>query len=286
METRKDKILFIHKDDELYEYASQHLEKEGFRVIRVSDGEEAAMSLLSQDVAVIVADARTDKLDSLDLLDFVGSHYGDLPFIVLAEDGTMDVVAEAIKKGAFDYLKSPFDGFDLLGTVRRAMDHREERREQAERLSEKRRQKEAQETQNEIRSLLTKILPSILIPAPNEVKTRFIKEMCDHIENFYCEKYITKGEEIDSERVAEVVQLVFNQLGANFRVVRSSPNRILIEGDICPWGSESTKNPIFCMLTRAIVSRVAVRCRSCALVILEKTLGNGDEKCIIRIENL
>lgn len=285
MESKK-KILFVHKDDELYEHMSQHLMKDGFRIIRVSDGEEAAMSLLSEDVAVIVADAKADKLNSLDLLDFVGAHQEGTPFIIIAEDRTMEVVAQAIKKGAFDYLKKPFDGYDLVNTVRKAMDFREERVKNAEKLSEIRKEKEAQDSQNKIRSLLTNIIPSILFPAPQGMKNRFVKEMCDNIENLYCDKYISKTEEIDSERVAEVVQLVFNQLGGDFRTTKTSTNRITIEGTICPWGDEAKKNPVFCMLTRAIISRIAVRCRSCALVSLEKTIGRGDDRCVIRIENL
>lgn len=286
MEPNKKKILLVHKDDELYEYVSQHLGKEGFKIIRVSDGEEAAMSLLSNEVSVIVADAKADKLNSLDLLDFVGAHHEDLPFIVLAEDRTMEVVAQAMKKGAFDYLKKPFDGYHLVSTVRRAMDYRMEKEEHAEKLSEKMRERSAQESQNELRSLLTNIIPTILFPAPQEMRTRFVREMCDNIENLYCDKYISKSEEIDSERVAEVVQIVFNQLGADFRTVKTSPSRIVMEGTVCPWGDQAKKNPVFCMLTRAIVSRIAVRCRSCALVSLQKTIGKGDDKCIIRIENL
>ncbi|UCD92544.1 MAG: methanogen output domain 1-containing protein [Methanobacteriota archaeon] len=286
MESEKKKILLVHKDDELYEYVSQHLGRDGYRILRVSDGEEAAMLLLSNEVAVIVADAKTDKLNSLDLLDFVTTHHEDLPFIVLAEDGTMDVVAQAIKKGAYDYLKSPFDGYDLVNTVRKAVDYRVEREEHAEKLSEKMKERSAQESQNELRSLLTNILPTILFPAPQGMRTRFVKEMCDNIENLYCDKYISKTEEVDSERVAEVVQLVFNQLGADFKTVKASSSRVVMEASVCPWGEEAKRNPVFCMLTRAIISRIAVRCRSCAMVNLERTIGKGDDKCVIRIENL
>ena len=110
--------------------------------------------------------------------------------------------------------------------------------------------------------------------------------MCDNIENLYCDKFISRGEEVDSERVAEVIQLVFNQLGANFEIVKTTPQKIVIEGKNCPWGDQAKENPVLCMLTRAIASRVAVKCRSCAMVILEKTIGNGDKSCIIKIENL
>jgi DNA-binding response OmpR family regulator len=286
MEPKKQNILFVHDDDELYEYAVKHLEGDGYNVIRVSDGEAATMSILSDDVSVIVTDAKADKLNSVDLLEIVGAQEGDVPVIILADDGTMEVVAQAMKKGAFDYLKSPFDGYDLVITVKKAFDFRDERIEIAEEVTEKRKENAAQQSQNQIRSLLTNIIPSILLPSPQEVKTRFIKEMCDNIENLYCDKYISKTEEVDSSRVAEVVQLVFNQLGGEFEIVKSSPGMIVIEGKTCPWGDQAKKNPVLCMLTRAIASRVAVRCRSCAMVILEKTIGNGDKSCIVRVENL
>ncbi len=286
MEEKKEKILFVHGNDELYDYALKHLEERGYKLIRVSDGEEATMSLLSDDVAVIVTEAQAEKLDSIDLLEIVGAQDADVPVIVIAEDGTMEVVAKAMKKGAFDYLKIPFDGYELISTVKKAVDFRHEKREQLQKKVEERRVDEAQQTQSEITAFLTNIIPSILLSSPQEIKTRFIKEMCDNIESFYCERYISKGEEIDSERVAEVIQLVFTQLGANFEIVKTTPGMIVIEGKSCPWGDQAKKNPVLCMLTRAIASRVAVKCRSCAMVILEKTIGNGDESCIIKIENL
>ncbi|MCK4444482.1 MAG: methanogen output domain 1-containing protein [Thermoplasmata archaeon] len=286
MEAKKEKILFVHGNDELYDYALKHLEEDGYKLIRVSDGEEATMSLLSDDVAVIVTDAQAEKLNSVDLLEIVGAQDADVPVIIIAEDGTMEVVAQAMKKGAFDYLKMPFDGYDLISTVRKAVNFRDEKREQLQKKMEMRREDEAQQTQSEITALLTSIIPSILLSSPQEVKTRFIKEMCDNIENLYCDRFISKGEEVDSERVAEVIQLVFNQLGADFEIVKTTPQMIVIEGKNCPWGDQAKKNPVLCMLTRAIASRVAVRCSSCAMVILEKTIGNGDESCIIKIENL
>jgi FixJ family two-component response regulator len=286
MEPKKRNILFVHEDDELYEYAVKHLEEDGYDVTRVSDGEEATMSILSDSVSVIITDAKADKLNSVDLLEIVGAREGDVPVIILADDGTMEVVAQAMKRGAFDYLKTPFDGYDLVSTVKKAFDFRDERMEQAEALMERRREDYAKESQNEIRSLLTSIIPSILLPSPQEVKTRFIKDMCDNIEDLYCGKYISKGEEIDSGRVAEVVKLVFNQLGADFETVKSTPNFLVMEAKTCPWGEQAKENPVLCMLTRAIASRIAVKCRSCAMVILEKTIGNGDKSCIIRIENL
>ncbi len=286
MEPKKEKILFVHEDDELYSYAVEHLEGDGFRLIRVSDGEEATMSLLSDEVAVIVTDAAAEKLNSVDLLEIVGAQDADVPVIIIAEDGTMEVVAQAMKKGAFDYLKMPFDGYDLVTVVKKAVHFRIEKKEMQQKHAEKRRQTEARQTQSEITSLLTNIIPTILLPSPQEVKTRFIKEMCDNIEDLYCDKFISKGEEVDSERVAEVIQLVFNQLGANFEIVKTTPQNIVIEGKTCPWGDQAKENPVLCMLTRAIASRLAVKCKSCAMVILEKTIGNGDKSCIIKIENL
>jgi FixJ family two-component response regulator len=286
MEPKKQNILFVHEADELYDYAVKHLKEDGHEIIRVSDGEEATMSLLSDDVSVVVTDAKADKLNSVDLLDIVGAKDGDVPVIILADDGTMEVVAQAMKKGAFDYLKMPFDGHDLLSAVKKACDFRMERIQHVEEAGEKRREVTAQESQNEIRSVLTNIIPTILLPSPQPVKTRFIKEMCDNIEELFCDKYISKTEEVDSTRAAEVIQLVFNQLGGDFEIVKSSPGMIVIESSTCPWGEQAKKNPVLCMLTRAIASRVAVRCRSCAMVILEKTIGNGDKKCIIRVENL
>ncbi len=286
MEAKKQKILFVHDDDELYDYAAKHLGKDGFRVVRVNDGEEATMSLLTDEVTVVVTDAKADKLSSVDLIDIVGAKDADVPVIVIGEDGTMEVVAQAMKRGAFDFLKLPFDGYELVSTVKRAVDFRHERQEQVERKIERRREDAAQQSQSEITSILTNIIPTILLPSPQEIKTKFIKMMCDNIEHLYCDKYISKGEKVDSERVAEVVQLIFNQLGADFRIVKTSQQKIVIEGRRCPWGDQAKENPVLCMLTRAIATRVAVRCRSCAMVVLDKTIGNGDESCIIKIENL
>ncbi len=70
-------------------------------------------------------------MTGIELLEKLRSVDDELPVVLMTAFGTVDTAVKAMKMGAFDYLTKPFEGDELLITVKRAVEHRRLMRENA-----------------------------------------------------------------------------------------------------------------------------------------------------------
>ncbi len=92
-------------------------------VVCARDGEEAVGVLEKRDVGVVVTDLRMPGCGGLDVL-AAAKERGPLTQVVLITGyASVDSAIEAFKKGAFDYLRKPFENLELRCTVERALEH-------------------------------------------------------------------------------------------------------------------------------------------------------------------
>jgi two-component system response regulator HydG len=78
---------------------------------------------------VVVTDLRMPEIDGLEGLKRFREKIPDLPVIVVTAFATVETAVEAMRAGAFDYLKKPFDPEELEILVQRAFEHGALRRE-------------------------------------------------------------------------------------------------------------------------------------------------------------
>ena len=90
-------------------------------VIEAVNGEAALEILASVPVDLIVSDLRMPELDGLGLLDAVRAMPDPPPFVLVTAHGSERTAVEAMKRGALDYFKKPFDAEDIERVVRRAL---------------------------------------------------------------------------------------------------------------------------------------------------------------------
>ncbi len=98
------------------------LEQEGLAVEEAADGEAALAAFDANPAPLVITDLRMPRLDGLGLLAALSTR-SPAPRVVLitAQGSERDAVA-AIKAGAFDFFKKPFDTDELLAVVRRAVE--------------------------------------------------------------------------------------------------------------------------------------------------------------------
>jgi two-component system response regulator HydG len=99
------------------------LEDEGLDVLEAGDGLQG-LELFEQQggVDLIISDVRMPRLDGLGLLERINASTGARPPVVLVTaHGDERLAVEAMKKGAFDYFRKPFELDDVLAAVRRAL---------------------------------------------------------------------------------------------------------------------------------------------------------------------
>ena len=111
------RVLLAEDDDDVRLTTRLVLEKHGFDVVAVADGEAAAAALTTQDVDVAVLDVMMPGRDGISLTKLIRER-GDLPVILLtARDLASDVVV-GLDAGADDYVTKPFQGEVLAARVR------------------------------------------------------------------------------------------------------------------------------------------------------------------------
>ena len=131
-ETKFPRVLII--DDELGPRESLRiLLKKKYEVL-CADSVARGLELLQHNRPdVIVSDIRMPGLNGIEGLKRIREIDADVPVIMLTGYGALETAQEAIRHGASDYMKKPFDANDMLAIIKRNVERAEmiRRREQS-----------------------------------------------------------------------------------------------------------------------------------------------------------
>ena len=113
-----DLILLVDDEASIQQLAQMYLEREGFRVKSVSDGEAALDMVGMLHPALIVLDVMLPKLDGFEVCKRLRQRDDPAAIIMLtARDEDVDKIL-GLELGADDYLTKPFNPRELVARVR------------------------------------------------------------------------------------------------------------------------------------------------------------------------
>jgi nitrogen regulation protein NR(I) len=121
----KKQILIADDEPNLRKVLSAQLQRDGYEVQAVEDGEAALKALEEHHIDVVISDLRMPKVDGMQLLRHVTEHFPDVPVIMITAHGTVDTAVEALKLGAYDFVTKPFDKVEFRNVVAKATRTRE-----------------------------------------------------------------------------------------------------------------------------------------------------------------
>jgi two-component system sensor histidine kinase/response regulator len=137
-------ILVIDDEVGMRAGCQRALESQGFRVITAEHAAEGLHKLRQEQVDLILLDAMMPGMSGLELLERIQAHDADIVCVMITGYATVDLAAQAVKQGAFDFLPKPFAADELLTAVRRGLEERgrrqtlrrqEEEQEEAQQLA-------------------------------------------------------------------------------------------------------------------------------------------------------
>lgn len=131
-ETKNHRVLII--DDELGPRESLRiLLKKEFDVLTADSVQRGLDLLREHNPDVVVSDIRMPGVNGIEGLKRIREINSDVPVIMLTGYGALETAQEAIRLGANDYMKKPFDAGDMLEIIRRNVERAElvRRREQS-----------------------------------------------------------------------------------------------------------------------------------------------------------
>jgi two-component system alkaline phosphatase synthesis response regulator PhoP len=114
------KILIVDDEQDIVDLVSYNLEKEGFKTVKVYDGEAAVRSVKTQKPDLVILDLMLPKMNGLDVCRVIRNNpeTANLPIIMLTAKGDEVDKIIGLEIGADDYITKPFSVKELVARVR------------------------------------------------------------------------------------------------------------------------------------------------------------------------
>lgn len=113
------KILVAEDEPILLKTIEMRLKKDGHQVIATANGRDALEVLDQQEVDLVITDIMMPYSSGLEVVGKVKQGEKKIPVIVLSSMGQENVVLEAFKLGADDFITKPFSPNELSMRIRR-----------------------------------------------------------------------------------------------------------------------------------------------------------------------
>jgi len=118
MTRQNPSILLADDDPNIVDSLAPFLERAGFHVLSVSDGQAAFEKAKSHHPDLIILDVLMPRMDGRETLRRLRRANMWTPTILLTQVGEASERALALEEGADDYLNKPFDPHELLARIR------------------------------------------------------------------------------------------------------------------------------------------------------------------------
>ncbi len=118
----KPRVLIADDQEALRKLLSRLLEREGFEPVEAADGEQAVELYRAQAPLVVVSDIMMPRMDGLSLLTEIKRIDRNAVVILMTGQGNEDILLRALRGGATNFFKKPFDVRDLIQEIRKVID--------------------------------------------------------------------------------------------------------------------------------------------------------------------
>lgn len=118
------KILVVDDKQMMRDSVGTTLQRHGYQVVAAAEGGSALTMVARHEPAAVITDLKMPEMDGLELLSRLRQADDQLPVVVMTAYGSVESAVQAMKEGAFDFIQKPFEGDQLITTIRRAVEHR------------------------------------------------------------------------------------------------------------------------------------------------------------------
>ena len=123
--------ILVVDDEEVIRFTIQKkLSRMGFNVISFEKGEDVIYYLKStpDEADLIITDIKLRKMDGIELLRKVNAFEKPVPVLIISGHGNVEDAIRALRYGASDYIRKPFDINDLTSSVRSILKRKHEKK--------------------------------------------------------------------------------------------------------------------------------------------------------------
>jgi DNA-binding response OmpR family regulator len=116
----KNTLLVVEDEYDVRENIAEILTENSYKVIKASNGKEAADKIIMEAPDLIISDIMMPEMNGFQLLEFVQNsrNFAHIPFVFLTAKSSIQEIRNGMLKGADDYFPKPFKAFELLEMIR------------------------------------------------------------------------------------------------------------------------------------------------------------------------
>jgi len=118
-------VAVIDDDDKVLDLIEQILKEEGLEVTRAHRAEKLLEIISEKNFDLIISDLMLPGVSGLELLDAIHQRGFDIPFVLITGYASLDSAIRAVNKGAFHYIKKPFNMEEIRLVVSRLAKRRD-----------------------------------------------------------------------------------------------------------------------------------------------------------------
>lgn len=120
-----EKILVV--DDEKLHLKSLKtlLDKQGYRVELANSGEAAIEMLKVMDIGLLLLDLNMQGIGGVEVMEYIRDQHINTTVIVVSGGSSFESVQDALKHGAYDYIRKPYAFENLINSVNNALKKRQ-----------------------------------------------------------------------------------------------------------------------------------------------------------------
>jgi DNA-binding NtrC family response regulator len=159
----KVSAAIVDDEDEILDLIEQILKEEGLRTRRFHKAEEVLDVIDAESFDIIISDLMLPGLTGLDLLDALHKRGVGTPFVLITGYASLDTAIEAVNRGAFSYIKKPFNIEEIRIVVAR-LRQRQDLLEQIRLLKKQVEQLQSRLTEDTGEGFIGTSLPPVMQP--------------------------------------------------------------------------------------------------------------------------
>lgn len=112
------KILIVDDEARMRDSLKVLLSNEGYNIETGCNGREAIECLNKDSYDMVLLDMVMPEMDGYQVMDYIKDKHLDPMVIIMTGHASVDSAVECLKRGAYDYLRKPFDFEQLLARVK------------------------------------------------------------------------------------------------------------------------------------------------------------------------
>lgn len=125
MTTDRERVLLVDDDPDMLKICQDVLRRKGYEITCADTGQQALAEVRRQSFPAAVIDLVLPDIGGMEVVSAVRQADPEAIVVVITGFASLDSAIEAVRRGAYDYVRKPFEATDLSSVLTRGLERRQ-----------------------------------------------------------------------------------------------------------------------------------------------------------------